>query len=342
MNEITTAKTGGDIKSILSSENMRRQFALALPKHLTPDRFVRVALTAMTRNPKLAQCDQPSFFAALLTLSQLGLEPDGRLAHLIPFNNRKRGVVECQLIVDYKGLVDLAMRSGNVANIHADKVCDKDVFEFDRGEIKKHTINFRESRGEAYAYYALVRFRDGTEKAEVMTRDEVEAIRKRSRAGGDGPWVTDFDEMAKKTVFRRLSKWIQLSPDFREALDKEDRFLPTIDVEPVKPNFALPSKAAKAVEVEREATLETQAETTVDEAAEPEGDKSPNFRLMEAIAHIGISERKYMQFAREKHQVSGDTINGLSEDDAVNLLDRLEEDSVELETIITSSARRSK
>lgn len=341
MNKITTAKTGGDIKSILSSDNMRRQFALALPKHLTPDRFVRVALTAMTRNPKLAQCDQPSFFAALLTLSQLGLEPDGRLAHLIPFNNRKRGVVECQLIVDYKGLVDLAMRSGNVANIHADKVCDKDVFEFDRGEIKKHTINFRESRGEAYAYYALVRFRDGTEKAEVMTRDEVEAIRKRSRAGGDGPWVTDFDEMAKKTVFRRLSKWIQLSPEFHEALDKEDRFLPTIDAEPVKPNFSLPSKAVKtATVVEAEAEVEPEAQA--EETAEIEGEKSPNFRLMEAIAHIGISERKYMQFAREKHQVSGDTINGLSEDDAVNLLDRLEEDSVELETIIASSARRSK
>lgn len=110
---------------------------------------------------------------------------------------------------------------------------------------------------------------------------------------------------------------------------------------PAKPNFALPSKVAKAVEVEPEAEVQNEAQDET-EPAEPEGEKSPNFRLLEAIGVIGISERKYMQFAREKHNVSGDTINGLSEDDAVNLLDRLEEDSVELETIIASSARRSK
>lgn len=209
------------IRGLLESDDFKSQVALALPKHLTPDRFIRVAVTAMMRTPKLKECDQPSFFNALLTLSQLGLEPDGRLAHLIPFENKKRGVTECQLIIDYKGLVDLANRSGTVANIHADKVCENDAFEFDRGDIKKHVIDFKQPRGNAYAYYAIVRFKDGSEKCEVMPREDIEKIRSRSRAGNYGPWQTDYDEMAKKTCFRRLSKWIQLSPEFREALDHD-------------------------------------------------------------------------------------------------------------------------
>lgn len=216
------AKKTATLRELLESDAFKDQVSKALPKHLTPDRFLRVAITALMRTPDLRKCDQASFFNALLTLSQLGLEPDGRNAHLIPFRNSSRNVTECQLIVDYKGLVDLANRSGTVANIHADKVCENDVFEFDRGEIKKHLIDFRNPRGEAYAYYALVRFKDGSEKCEVMPKEDIEKIRNRSRAGKSGPWCTDFDEMAKKTCFRRLSKWIQLSPEFRQALEHDD------------------------------------------------------------------------------------------------------------------------
>jgi recombination protein RecT len=174
------------------------------------------------RTPKLAECDQTSFFNALLTLSQLGLEPDGRRAHLIPFNNRKRGCVECQLIVDYKGLSELAMRSGMVSRLHSDVVCENDEFEYDCGELKRHRIDFRKPRGKPYAVYALVEYKDGAQKAEVMTLEDVAAIRARSRAGNDGPWVTDYNEMAKKTVFRRLSKWLPLSAEFRDAVDADE------------------------------------------------------------------------------------------------------------------------
>ena len=120
------------------------------------------------------------------------------------------------------------MRSGLVSYLHADIVCENDVFEWDMGEIKKHTIDLKKPRGEAYAFYALCRFKDGTTKAEVMHREEVEAIRKRSRAGTSGPWVTDFNEMAKKTAFRRLSKWLPLSPEVRDATENDDD---VIDVE---------------------------------------------------------------------------------------------------------------
>lgn len=233
-----TKKQTVTIKSHLESDRFKETIAQALPRHLKPDRFIRVALTAMTRTPKLAQCDQHSFFQCLLTLSQLGLEPDGRRAHLIPFENRKRGVVECQLIIDYKGLVELAMRSGSVANIHADVVCENDEFEYDRGELKRHKINFKGDRGAVYAVYSLCRFKDGTEKCEVMTKKDVEAIRARSRASGSGPWVTDWNEMAKKTVFRRLSKWLPLSPEYRDALDADADSIEEKRFENAKPVFS--------------------------------------------------------------------------------------------------------
>jgi len=158
----------------------------------------------------------------LLDLSAMGLEPDGRRAHLIPYGK------ECTLVVDYKGIVELVMRSGIVSIIHADKVCENDLFDYDRGEIKQHKINFKKPRGEAYAYYALVRFKDGSEKSEVMNMDDIEAIRNRSQGyksaiqyNKSHPWLSDFDEMAKKTVFRRCSKWLQLSPEIRDALESD-------------------------------------------------------------------------------------------------------------------------
>lgn len=211
-----------DIKSLINSDSMREQFSRALPKHLDAERFCRIAITATTRTPKLMDCTPASVMKCLLDLSAMGLEPDGRRAHLIPYENRKEGYIECQLIVDFKGIAELVMRSGLVSFIHADKVCEGDIFEVDCGEIKKHVIDYLKPRGKAYAYYALVHFKDGGKKSEVMTRDEVESIRKRSRAGTSGPWVTDFDEMAKKTVFRRCSKWLQLSPEIRDALEKDD------------------------------------------------------------------------------------------------------------------------
>jgi recombination protein RecT len=219
-------KQGSNLRNLLSTDVVRDQIAKALPEHLKPERFLRIAMTAITKTPKLADCTQESLMSCLLSLSSFGLEPDGRRAHLIPFGR------DCTLIIDYKGLVELAMRSGIVANIHADVVRDNDVFEEDRGLVTKHKIDRKNPRGDVYAVYAVCRFKDGTEKAEVMDREEVESIRKRSRSGGSGPWSTDWSEMAKKTVFRRLSKWLPLSAEFRDALERDDDKLTERDITP--------------------------------------------------------------------------------------------------------------
>jgi recombination protein RecT len=211
------------LRDKLNNPAQLQEIARALPKHMNADRMARVVMTQMTKTPKLSECEPASFFQCLMTLSQWGLEPDGRHAHLIPFENRKRGVVECQLIIDYKGFVQLAMRTGNIASIHCDAVCENDEFDYDCGEVLRHKIDFRKPRGEAYAFVCIIKMKDGGKKCEVMTRDEVEAIRKRSRSASNGPWVTDFNEMAKKTVFRRASKWIELSSEIRDAFDHDDK-----------------------------------------------------------------------------------------------------------------------
>lgn len=219
-----TKGNGGQVKTVatlLTDDKFKEQLARALPAHMTADRMLRIITTATMRTPALFKCTQESFANCALNLSQFGLEPDGRRAHLIPYRNNKAGTMECTLIIDYKGLVELIMRSGLVSSIHADVVCDADVFEYNMGEITKHVINFREPRGKAYAAYATCRMKDGTSKTEVMTVEEIERIRKRSRAGQSGPWVTDWNEMAKKTVFRRLSKWLPLSAEYRDAVEKD-------------------------------------------------------------------------------------------------------------------------
>lgn len=278
-----------DIKSLLTGDKFKNEVARALPKHLTPDRFIRVALTAMTKTPKLMQCTQESFFNSLLSLSQLGLEPDGRRAHLIPYGTT------CQLIVDYKGLVELAMRTGNVSNIHADLVCENDVFEYDKGEIKSHKIDFKQPRGAAYAVYAICRFKDGTEKTEVMTKDEVEAIRNRSKAGQAGPWVTDWNEMAKKTVFRRLSKWLPLSPEQRDVLEHDaDRFEPInvqyTDTPPERGVAALEGriddKPEEPESVDTPANTETEPREEPEQEPETQGGSEPDATLTGKIKVI--------------------------------------------------------
>lgn len=213
---VAKKKTDGSLKSLLTSDAVKKQIAVALPKHMDADRMSRVALTALLKTPKLAQCSQESFMQCVLSCSQLGIEPDGRLAHLIPYGK------DCTLIIDYKGLVALARRSGNVATIHADVVCENDDFVYDSGCIKRHVVDFKKPRGDVYAAYAKVQMKDGTEQCEVLSKDEIEAVRNRSRAKGSGPWVTDWNEMAKKTCFRRLSKWLELSPEYRNAVAIDD------------------------------------------------------------------------------------------------------------------------
>jgi recombination protein RecT len=206
-----------NLKSIISSDAMKQQFATALPSHLSPDRFARVAITALTRTPKLQSCTQESFFKCLLDLSAMGLEPDGRRAHLIPYGR------ECTLVLDYKGLVELVRRSGDVVKIHADVVCENDTFTHNMGQVTEHTYDISKDRGAVIAAYSQVTLKNGAVQSEIMSKAEIDAIKNKSRAGRSGPWVDHYNQMACKTVFRRLTKWLTLSPEIMDAVSAAEK-----------------------------------------------------------------------------------------------------------------------
>ena len=177
-------------------------------------RFRRIALNSLKRNPKLGECDPVSFCEQLVFLAEKNLEPDGVHAHLIPFRNNKKGIVECNLIIGYQGYVELVMRSGQVKSIHCDIVCEHDDFLYDRGHVVRHVIDFKSARGNAIAVYCIIEGIDWS-KCEVMTVAEVEAVRACSKASASGPWSQHWGEMAKKTVFLRAKKWVPQSVDDR-------------------------------------------------------------------------------------------------------------------------------
>lgn len=280
------------VKHLILAPKFRAAVAEALPRHFTPDRFLRVAALAITKNPKLAECSQESLFAAMLQVSSLGLECDGRRAHLIPFGK------EVQLIIDYKGLAELILRSGEVSKLHADIVCDRDEFAYNLGVIEYHRINFRAPRGEPYAAYALAQMKDGAVASAVMTKDEIEGIRSRSRSAKNGPWVTDWAEMAKKTVFRRLSKWLPLSAELRNKVEVDDEgdFIDTT-VAPAPNGDLLRPRPAQITE--GEAPKRGPGRPPKKPAEEPPALTAAQSNLQKMLADDGISFEEFNQAAME-------------------------------------------
>lgn len=196
------------------------EFAKALPSVLTPERFTRMALTALTKTPKLAQCAPSSFMGAMLEAAQLGLEPNTPLgqAYLIPYGNK------CQFQIGYKGLIDLAYRSEELRSIEAHEVYENDVFDFEFGLNPKlvHKPAIKD-RGEVVWYYAVYHLVNGGCGFEVMSREDVEThARKYSKTFNNGPWQTDFDEMAKKTVLKKVLKYAPLKSDFARGISADE------------------------------------------------------------------------------------------------------------------------
>lgn len=316
-NALAKTEEKDDIRKLLSGENMKKQFGMALPKHLTPDRFVRVALTAITKNPKLLQCTQSSLFSCLLDCSQLGLEPDGRKAHLIPYEDKKKQITVCTLIIDYKGLVDLARRSGQISDIHADIVCENDEFDYSYGNDGRlyHKPALSE-RGKILGAYSFVKLKDGSVSYEVMGLVEVHAIRDRSqgwkafKAGyaKSAIWDTDESEMIKKTVFRRHSKWLPLSSEFQDAIEKDyDKPLDLFD----KAITATPS-LLDLPQIEERSTIPTQAtvESVPEKAEEPKQERSMKRATRPAVNGGPKAKESHISQLRnlmaEAHKLNGE------------------------------------
>jgi recombination protein RecT len=216
-------------------ERMKPQIALAIPKHITPDRLARVALTTIRTNPALLDCSIASLMGAIMQAAQLGLEP-GLLGHcyIIPYGK------EAQFIIGYKGMIDLARRSGNVKSIAAREVYENDLFHvtYNIGaevDDMTHTPWFsRESEGftdpgELRGVYVIAKFNDGGYHFHYMTKKQIDDHRKRSKASAKGPWVTDYIEMAKKTVVRSAWKWLPISIEVAGSVNADETIKTQID-----------------------------------------------------------------------------------------------------------------
>jgi recombination protein RecT len=205
-------------------ENHAQDFARVLPKHMTPDRMVRLAVSAVRTTAHLAECTVPSFASAIMACSVLGLEPNTPLGHayLIPFKNNKRGgIYEVQLVVGYRGLTELMYRSGVVASVKCIPVFKGDEFEYELGlhpDIR-HKPSKADDRGSdprtLTHVYPVVRLREaGMDPIwDVFNRAQIEQRRKRSRASSSGPWVTDYVPMALKTGIRAIATWVPSSAE---------------------------------------------------------------------------------------------------------------------------------
>lgn len=193
-------------------QKSKSQIALALPKYMNADRLMRLAMTAILKNPTLLECDPLTLIGAVIQCAQLGLEPGSSWgAHLVPFWNNKANKRDVQVIPDYRGLMALCRNSEQISTIDAHPVYEKDEFSYQFGSDPKlrHVPHPQKDRGEITHFYAGAKLKDGGFQFVVMMRWEVEEVRDRySKASGNGPWVTNFDEMGKKTCVRRLVDYL--------------------------------------------------------------------------------------------------------------------------------------
>jgi recombination protein RecT len=232
---LAKSKGSGTMKALNSDDFSaifnfyKPQIAQALPKHLTPERIIQQAITIVSRVPELKECTPQSFIGAIMQASILGFQPVNALGqcYFIPYNNKKIERKEVQFQIGYRGMLDLARRSGEIQTIYAQVVYANDEFSFEFGlnPVLKH-VPAPGERGVFKYVYAVVKFNNGGYAFDVMSKADVEKIRKRSQSQQQyingkavpsekpiGIWASDYDPMAKKTVLRRVLNYCPLSVD---------------------------------------------------------------------------------------------------------------------------------
>lgn len=199
-------------------DKMQSQFALALPEHVSPEKFVRVVMTAVQANPDLLKAGRQSLFGAAMKCAQDGLLPDGREAALVCYGSN---VSYLPMIA---GILSKVRRSGELKSITAHVVYANDAFSYTLGDDEKieHQPCMTGERGKAIAAYGVAKTKDGGIYREVMTLEEITQVRNVSKAKNGGPWTQWWGEMARKTVLRRLSKRLPMSTDLQQIFERDN------------------------------------------------------------------------------------------------------------------------
>lgn len=221
---------------------MEEQFKAALPPHVTVEKFNRVVMTALQNSPKLLECNRASFYSACMMAAQDGLLPDGREAALVPF----KGVVKFVPMV--AGILKKVRNSGELATITSQIVRKDDRFRYwvdSDGEHIEHEPSLFGQRGDPIGVYGIAKTKDGSFYLEVMTAEQVDAVRKISKAT-DGPWDGPFEsEMWRKSVLKRLSKRLPMSTDLEQVFRRDDDLYDLNDKTPQEPQAAASEEPKK-------------------------------------------------------------------------------------------------
>lgn len=216
-----------------------KELGRALPSHMSPERLVRIALTCIRTNPKLAQCTPESLLGTLFTAAQLGIEPVAGRAYLIPFSNSRKKpdgswhkILEAQYVMGYKGIVELYYRHDKAVQLDWGVVRENDDFQYELGTASflKHRPALT-NRGKVIGYYAVATLKNGGKPFMFMSVEDCMSHgrehsktydKKTSSFYSDSPWATDPDSMCLKTVLLQLAKLLPLSVELQRALAADE------------------------------------------------------------------------------------------------------------------------
>jgi recombination protein RecT len=232
INAVDNTPNKNSILSEITKPDFKNSLQQYLPRGFSAERMAKIILSDVRKNPKLMTCEKMSFLAAVSQVAQLGLEP-GVMGHcyLLPYDNKGKGITECQLIIGYKGLIDLVYRSGKVSTVQANVVDQADDFHFNYGAKPDiHHVPAKEQSGHIIYVYAVVTFKDGSFQFIVMTMDEIAKIKACSRGArnykGENiathPWNAWPEEMMKKSALKRLFKYVPISIEVATALNVDE------------------------------------------------------------------------------------------------------------------------
>lgn len=225
--QISAKAPANKVRDLLLSDKAKAQFAMALPKHIKVDLLLRIALTAINKLPKLADCTQETLFGSIMDLAQMGLVPDGRTAYLVPFWHSRSKTLRCQYIVGYQGFIDLAYRHPLVKGIRFNAVHEKDLFEYEDGLESKliHRPTDAEDPGKLTHAWAVCELDGGGRTFVVLNRRQVMEA-KQSAQDADkawSPWVEHEEAMWAKTAVRALAKRMPRSAELTVAIQADDK-----------------------------------------------------------------------------------------------------------------------
>lgn len=226
------------VKDLLWNEQAKQQLAMVAARHMSAERLMRVTANAIRTTPALQECDPMSFLGALMQSAALGLEANTVLGHayLIPFRNNRKGITECQMVIGYRGLIDLARRSGHIVSINAgihysDDETTGGLWEYEEGTESRLRHRNGDMNGKKLHAYAIAKLKDGGHAYVVLPWSHVMRIRDASQGyqtairynKKDTPWIAHEDAMAKKTAIRALAKYLPLSVEFVDALSIDEK-----------------------------------------------------------------------------------------------------------------------